>query len=276
MNQVENYLSTLVEKAASYTPTLAGALATLVVGWLLVGLFRKLLTRRLQKQNVDALLQKYIPNLISVVLYIGLGLAVASMFGIKIVSFIAILGSASLAVGLALQGSLSHFAGGVLLLLFRPFRQGDVIEAQGYIGKVEDITVLHTILKTPDNKTIILPNGPLSSSSLTNYSTEKNRRIDWTFGIGYQDDIDQARKVLQELIAADSRIFTDPAPQIVVSELADSSVNFAVRVWSEGAHYWDIYFEMQESVKKTFDNKGISIPFPQREVHLVKADSSAN
>ena len=183
-------------------------------------------------------------------------------------SFIAVLGAAGLAVGLALQGSLQNFAGGVLILFFKPYKIGDFVDAAGYMGTVKEIQIFNTILKTPDNKTIIIPNGILSNASLTNFSTEPTRRVDMTFGIGYSDDILKAKSVLESLLKSDNRILNDPAYMIVVSELADSSVNLVVRAWCNSADYWGIYFSMQEKVKLEFDKQGISIPFPQRDVHV--------
>jgi small conductance mechanosensitive channel len=190
------------------------------------------------------------------------------MVGIATTSFVAILGAAGLAVGLALQGSLANFAGGVLILLFKPFKVGDFINAQGHAGTVNAIRVFFTTLKTPDNKTIIIPNGALSNSSITNFSTEPQRRVDMTFGIGYADDIQKAKGILKRLVDSDSRILREPEPAIVLTELADSSVNFAVRAWCNATDYWGIYFDMHEKVKESFDKEGVSIPFPQRDLHV--------
>ena len=180
----------------------------------------------------------------------------------------AVLGAAGLAVGMALQGSLANFAGSVLIMIFKPYKKGDFIEAQGHSGIVEEIQIFNTILKTPDNRVILVPNGALSGGSIVNFSAKDTRRVDMTFGIGYNDDIDKAKAVLSSLIEADTRIMKDPAPFIQVSELADSSVNFAVRVWCQSADYWGIFFAMQENVKKAFDKEGISIPYPQRDIHV--------
>jgi small conductance mechanosensitive channel len=167
-----------------------------------------------------------------------------------------------------LQGSLANFAGGVVILLFKPFKVGDVIEAQGYIGSVASIQIFNTILKTGDNRVVIIPNGSLSSSSMVNINQEPTRRVDLSFGIGYGDNIDQAKTVLKTLAQSDDRVLKDPAPMIVVSELADSSVNFTVRLWVNTGDYWGVFFSMQENVKKEFDAQGISIPFPQQDVHM--------
>jgi small conductance mechanosensitive channel len=190
------------------------------------------------------------------------------MVGIATTSFVAILGAAGLAIGLALQGSLANFAGGVLILLFKPFKVGDYIEAQGYSGTVNEIQIFNTILKSLDNKTIIIPNGNLSNDCITNYSTEPLRRVDFVFGIGYEDDIKKAKEVLLTIIKSDSRVLKEPEPFVSIGELGDSSVNFTVRVWCNKEAYWDVYFDMFEKVKLEFDKQGISIPFPQRDVHL--------
>ena len=194
----------------------------------------------------------FLGSLLSVILKGILLISVASMIGIETTSFVAILGAAGLAVGLALQGSLSNFAGGVLIILFRPYKVGDFIDAQGHAGTVSAIQIFNTVLKTPDNKTIIIPNGSLSNGSITNFSTEENRRIDWTFGIGYGDDIDKAKSIIADLIKADTRIHATPEPFIAVSELGDSSVNIVVRVWSEAANYWAIFFDMQAKGEEDF------------------------
>jgi small conductance mechanosensitive channel len=173
---------------------------------------------------------------------------------------------------LALSGTLQNFAGGVMLLIFRPYKTGDYIDGLGYNGTVSEIQIFVTVLKTPDNKTVILPNGPLATSSLINYSTQPTRRVDMTFGIAYTDNIDKAKKILKELTEKDKRILKDPAPAIAVSELADSSVNIVVRPWVNTGDYWAVYFDMHENVKKEFDKQGISIPFPQNDIHLFKAN----
>ena len=191
-----------------------------------------------------------------------------SMLGVQMTSFVAILGAAGLAVGMALSGMLSNFAGGVMILIFKPFKAGDFIEAQGHMGTVSEIQIFNTILKTPDNKTTIIPNGGLSIGSMTNFSTEPQRRVDMTFGIGYGDDTAKAREVMMGLINADDRILKDPEPFVAVSELADSSVNFVVRVWCNAADYWGIYFDMQEKIYNTFNTEGLNIPFPQMDVHV--------
>ncbi|MBB6519916.1 mechanosensitive ion channel family protein [Pseudoteredinibacter isoporae] len=257
---------------AAWAPQIGLALVVLVVGWWLIGKVVNLTVKAMEKNELDVTLQRFLSSIIGIGLKALLIISVASMVGIATTSFIAVLGAAGLAVGLALQGSLSNFAGGVLLILFKPYKVGDFIETQGHAGVVQSIQIFNTILKTGDNKTIIIPNGPISNGSITNYSTEATRRVDMSFGIGYDDDIDGARAALEEIIAADDRILKDPAHLIVVAELADSSVNFTVRVWVNSADYWGVFFAMQEQVKKTFDAKEISIPYPQQDVHLHKVD----
>jgi len=244
------------------------AVVTLVIGLWIIKLIMRAMVRNMEKRNVEASLRQFLSSLLSILLKIMLIISVISMVGVQMTSFVAILAAAGLAVGMALSGTLQNFAGGVLIILMKPFKVGDFIDAQGFMGTVKDIQIFNTILKTPDNKTIIIPNGGLSTSPMTNFSTEETRRVDFTFGIGYSDNIDKAKSVLSEIIGKDSRIMKDPEPFIAVSELGDSSVNFAVRVWAKASDYWGIYFDMNENVKKTFDAEGISIPFPQRDVHL--------
>lgn len=268
MNNLQNYTDKAVDLLMLYGPKLLLAIVTLIIGLWIIKLFIKGFGKTLEKSKVDVSLQKFLSSLLGVLLKIMLVISVASMIGIQMTSFIAILGAAGLAVGLALQGSLANFAGGVLILLFKPYKVGDFVDAAGYMGSVKEIQIFNTILKTPDNKTVIIPNGVLSNASLTNFSTEPTRRVDMTFGIGYSDDIKKAKEILEGLLKSDGRILNEPASMIVVSELGDSSVNFAVRAWCNTADYWGIFFDMQEKVKLEFDKQGISIPFPQRDVHV--------
>lgn len=268
MENTQNYLNKAVELIMVYGPKLILAIVVLFLGLWIIKFIKKMVTKSLEKSKVELSLQKFLNSLISALLKVLLFISVASMIGIATTSFVAIIGAAGLAVGLALQGSLANFAGGVLILLFKPFKVGDVVETQGFLGKVHEVRIFNTIMKTFDNKTIIIPNGAVSGGSIVNFSTEPQRRVDMTFGIGYNDDIKKTKAILQNLVDADNRILKDPAPQIALKELGDSSVNFVVRVWCEAAEYWNIYFEMQENVKLTFDQEGISIPFPQRDVHL--------
>ena len=255
----------------TYAPKVVLAIVTLIVGMWLINRFVKVLDGHLGKK--DPTLNKFLCGLLSAVLKVLLLISVASMIGIATTSFIAIIGAAGLAIGLALQGSLGNFAGGVLILIFKPFKVGDTIEAQGYLGSVVEISILYTIVNTFDNRRIVIPNGDLSNSSLTNLSAYPTRRCDMSFGIGYGDDIDQAKATIKRLIEEDERALKDPAPMIVVGGLGDSSVNLTVRAWTNSGDLWPFYWGMQERVKKAFDAEGISIPFPQRDVHMyTKAD----
>lgn len=264
----------LTTMVMSYGMQLLGALATLVIGlWIaniILGVVRKILNR----SKVDQSLNSFLCSLVAILLKVLVYITALSVLGVEMTSFVAILGAAGLAVGLALSGTLQNFAGGVMILFFKYFKVGDFIEAQGYMGTVKEIQIFVTILTTPDNKTIILPNGPLSTGSLTNFSTQPQRRVDLTFGIGYGDDVDKAYEVLGKLIADDDRILKDPEPFMAVSALADSSVNIVVRVWVNAADYWGVHFRMNEMVYKTFDKEGLSIPFPQRDVHIHQVNAT--
>lgn len=268
MENFEFNLESIYPLAMDWGLKLLLALVTLIVGLWIIKIIMGGVKKAMEKKDVDATLRPFLLSILSIVLKIMLIISVISMVGIEMTSFVAILAAAGLAVGMALSGTLQNFAGGVMIMIFKPFKVGDVISAQGFTGAVSEIQIFNTILKTPDNKTIIIPNGGLSTGAMTNFSTEPRRRVDFTFGIGYSDDIDKAKDVINGLIAADSRILKDPAPFVAVSELADSSVNFVVRVWAESANYWGIFFDMTENVKKAFDSNGISIPFPQTDVHV--------
>lgn len=266
---MENLSEKIYGLVMSYGPKLVGAIITLVVGMWIISIIKKVISRQLEKGNVDPSLKGFLNSMIGIGLKLMLWIAVIGMLGVQMTSFVAILGAAGLAVGMALSGTLQNFAGGVMILLFKPFKVGDFIEAQGHMGIVNEIQIFNTILKTVDNKTIIIPNGGLSTSSMVNFSTEEERRVDFTFGIAYGDDVDKAKEVLMNIIKADKRILNDPAePFIAVSELADSSVNFTVRVWAKAANYWGIFFDMNENVYKEFAKAGINIPFPQMDVHV--------
>lgn len=268
---MENFnfdLTVITDLVIKYGLKLLLALITLVIGLWIIKMIMNVIGRNMEKRDVDATVRQFIRSLLGALLKIMLVIAVISMIGVEMTGFVAILAAAGFAIGMALSGTLQNFAGGVMLIIFKPFKAGDFIDAQGYMGTVKEVQIFNTILKTPDNKTIILPNGGLSTSSMTNFSTEAQRRVDFTFGIGYSDDIDKAKAVINGLIKADDRILNDPAPFIAVSELADSSVNFAVRVWADAGNYWGIFFDMTENVKKAFDKEGISIPFPQTDVHV--------
>ncbi|PKQ62337.1 mechanosensitive ion channel protein MscS [Labilibaculum filiforme] len=254
--------------AMDYAPKLLLAILTLLVGLWIIKVLTKGVGRLMDKRNMDATLKPFFINLLGIVLKVMLFISVIGMVGVQMTSFIAILAAAGLAVGMALSGTLQNFAGGIMILIFKPFKVGDVLEAQGYAGVVQEIQLFNTIMLSFDNKTIIIPNGGLSTGSMINYSTQPTRRVDMTFGIGYSDDIDKAKKILNDLLVNHASVLKDPAHFIAVSELADSSVNFTVRAWVNAADYWTVFFYMQESVKKEFDKNSIGIPFPQRDVHV--------
>ncbi|WP_372948002.1 mechanosensitive ion channel family protein [Mariniphaga sp.] len=270
MDSVNTVWEKINDIVLTFGPRLVGAIITLIVGWWIISIIQKSLRKNFEKREMEPSLRGFLNSMIGVLLKVLLLISVIGMIGVQMTSFIAILGAAGLAVGMALSGTLQNFAGGVIILLFKPFKVGDYIEAQGHSGSVNEIQIFNTILKTPDNKTIIIPNGGLSTGSMINYSTEPRRRVDFVFGIGYGDDVDKARAVIQKLIDGDERILKDPEPFIAVSELADSSVNLVVRVWAEASNYWDIYFDMHEKVYKTFDKEGLNIPFPQMDLHVHK------
>jgi small conductance mechanosensitive channel len=224
--------------------------------------------KAMQKGDMDITLRRFVANLARMLLMLFVIIAAIHQLGIQTASLIALLGAAGLAVGLALQGSLSNFAAGVLIVLFRPYKVGDWIEGGGVSGAVEEVQILTTVLKTGDNKRVIIPNSQIMGTTITNYSANETRRVDLVVGVSYSDDLDKVRKELEGLVAADERILKDPAVTIAVSELADSSVNFVLRPWVNTADYWGVYFDLTEAIKKRFDEVGISIPFPQRDVHI--------
>jgi small conductance mechanosensitive channel len=270
MESVNSFWDKINDVVITFGPRLIGAIITLIIGWWIIGIIQRSMRKSFEKREMEPSLRGFLNSMIGILLKVLLLISVIGMIGVQMTSFIAILGAAGLAVGMALSGTLQNFAGGVIILLFKPFKVGDYIEAQGHSGSVNEIQIFNTILKTPDNKTIIIPNGGLSTGSMINYSTEPRRRVDFVFGIGYGDDVDKAKAVIQQLIDGDERILKDPAPFIAVSELADSSVNLVVRVWAEASNYWGIHFDMHEKVYKTFDKEGLNIPFPQMDLHVHK------
>ncbi|MFP4567843.1 MAG: mechanosensitive ion channel family protein [Candidatus Woesearchaeota archaeon] len=270
MVDVSELINQSMLNAIDYAPKVLGAILVLVLGLWVIAIIRKFLNKAMLKRKLEASLRHFLSSFLSISLKILLVITVISMLGVATTSFIAVLAAAGFAVGLALQGSLSNFAGGVLILVTKPFRVGDFIEAQGFMGSVSRIEILVTTLKTPDNKTIIIPNGALSNGSVVNFSTEKTRRVDMIFGISYSDNIDVAKALLEKLIKKDKRVLKDPAHQVVVSKLNDSSVDLSVRVWVNASDYWGLFFDMQKLVKEEFDKNGISIPFPQRDVYIHK------
>jgi small conductance mechanosensitive channel len=244
------------------------AIVIFFVGKWVVNLVVKGMLKAMQKSEVDTTLRRFVANLARMLLMLFVIIAAIGALGVKTASLVALIGAAGLAVGLALQGSLSNFAAGVLIVLFRPYKVGDWIEGGGVSGSVEEVQILTTVLKTGDNKRVIIPNSQIMGTTITNYSANDTRRVDLVVGVSYSDDLDKVRKELQDLVAADDRILDDPAVTIAVSELADSSVNFVLRPWVKTADYWGVYFGLTEAVKKRFDEVGISIPFPQQDVHV--------
>jgi len=268
-NQILDFMKT---QGVDLAINVAIAIAIFYVGKLVVSLIVRGMRKVMRRQEVDQTLETFVCNLVRIILMAVVIIAAIGQIGIQTTSFIAIFGAAGLAVGLALQGSLSNFAAGVLIVLFRPYKVGDFVEAAGIAGVVEQVQILTTILKTGDNKQIIVPNGQIMDSIITNYSANDKRRVDMVVGVSYDDDLDKVRSTIEELVAADERILAEPACTIAVSALADSSVNFVVRPWVNTADYWGVMFDLTEAIKKRFDKEGISFPFPQQDVHLYKAE----
>ncbi len=265
---VVNISQKAIEILWKYGPQVVLAIVVLVVGLITVNVITKTFRKVMTKRGADPSLVPFLSSLIGAALKVMLVITVIGMVGIEVTSFVAILGAAGLAVGLALQGTLQNFAGGVIILILKPLKVGDFIDAAGHSGTVHEIQIFNTFLKTPDNVTIIIPNGQLANSSIVNYTTEDRRRVDLVFGVAYGDKAELARQVLMDLIKNDSRIHNDPEPFIALSELADSSVNFVIRVWVNRDDYWGVHFDMKENVYKAFAEKGLSIPFPQMDVHV--------
>lgn len=265
---VTKYYDLTAELIMTYGPKLLGALAVLIVGLFIIKALNKSFKKFLETRSIDPSLKPFFSSIVSALLKTLLAISVLSMLEIEMTSFIAILGAAGLAIGMALSGSLQNFAGGVVILIFKPFKVGDYIDAQGYEGTVKGIQIFNTVLTTPDNKTVIIPNGELSTGSMINYSTEPLRRVDWTIGVGYGDSTQKTKEVLQKLVDNNDLILKDPAPLIAVSALADSSVNFTVRAWVKAPDYWKVFFDMNEKVYNTFNEEGLNIPFPQMDVHV--------
>lgn len=271
VQQMEALTAKAYELGLEYAPKLALAIITLIIGlWIISGI-GKLVRTSMEKSKVDPTLIPFMTSLVTWVLKVLLFISVASMVGIATTSFIAVLGAAGLAIGLALQGSLANFAGGVLIMIFKPYKVGDLIESQGHLGVVKEVQIFNSILVSPQSKQIIIPNGAVSNGSITNYSAEGKIRVDLTIGIAYDADIGKAKAVLMDVLTKHEKVIADPAPFIGVAEMADSSVNLAVRPHCKPEHYWDVFFEVNESMKKALDNNNITIPFPQRDVHLINA-----
>lgn len=266
---MENVSDQIMVFISTYGLKVLGAIIILIVGWLAAGLGRNLSKKGLESRNVDPSIVSFVSSLTHVVILVVFVLAAMSKFGIETTSFIAILGAAGFAIGFALQGSLANFAAGILILVLKPYRVGDVIDSAGVIGKVMEIQLFTTILSTPDNIKIMVPNGMIFGSVIKNISAYDTRRVDMMIGIGYNSNISKACEVMMSIMKADSRILTDPEPQILVAELADSSVNLAVRPWVNKDDYWNVKFDLTRKFKEALDENNIEIPFPQRVVHMV-------
>jgi small conductance mechanosensitive channel len=247
---------------------LLAAVAIFVIGRWVARLLTNFARRLMTKAQIEDTLARFLGNIIYTVLLAVVIISTINQLGIETTSLLAVLGAAGLAVGLALQGSLSNFAAGVLIVAFKPYKVGDFIEAGGVSGSVEEVQIFTTVLKSPDNKRIIVPNSQVMAAEIVNYSANDTRRVDLVAGCGYDDDLDKVRRILNEIVSGDERILAEPAPTIAISELADSSVNFVVRPWVKGADYWGVYFDLTEQIKKRFDAEGVSIPYPQRDVHV--------
>ena len=265
INQLFNYSMQVIFE---YGPKLIGAIIVWIIGSFIIKKLINVFNSVLDKKNTNASLKPFLRYLVGILFKTLLVISVLSMLGVEMTSFIAILGAVGLAVGMALSGTLQNFAGGVMILLFKPFKVGDYIDAQGHQGTVKEIQIFNTILTDLDNKTIIIPNGGLSTNSMINYSTEPTRRVDLAVGIAYGENIKKAKDVLLELFSTDKRILTDPPPFIGVKELADSSVNLTARVWVKSSDYWDVFFDMNEKIYDALNHSGVQIPFPQMDVHL--------
>ncbi len=268
--RVELILKRLFEEGSQLGITLVKALIVFLVGRILINMLNKLVRRILARRQIDPSIRTFASSLVNVVLTILLIVSVVGALGVQTTSFAALLASAGVAIGMALSGNLSNFAGGLVILLFKPYKVGDYIEAQGSGGVVREIQIFHTVLTTPDNKAVYIPNGSLSSGMVTNFSREQTRRVDWVFGVEYGSDFEQVKQCLLRILEADDRILKDPQPFIVLGALADSSVNLTVRVWVKSANYWDVYFQTIETVYTTFNKEGIGFPFPQLTVHSVQ------
>ncbi|MCB0431395.1 MAG: mechanosensitive ion channel [Flavobacteriales bacterium] len=260
----------LIDSGTSVGFKILVALLVWMIGLWVVKALVKGVNKLMDKRHLDPSLQPFLRSVIQTLLKILLVLSVLGTLGIEMTSFIAFLGAAGIAIGMAMSGTLQNLAGGVMILIFKPFKVGDVIEASGYTGTVKEIQIFNTILNTPDNKTIIIPNSELATHSLVNYSTEAKRRVDWTVGVGYGTDLSKAREVLLAVLDADPRILKEPVPLIAVAALADSSVNFTVRGWVMATDYWAVFFEVNEKVYNALNGAGIEIPFPQVQVHMQK------
>ncbi|WP_294597048.1 mechanosensitive ion channel domain-containing protein [uncultured Phocaeicola sp.] len=267
---VEQLLTKLLDWGIEVGKDLLGAIIIYIVGRFIIKQIGRLLSRILEKRKLEISVQTFLKSLVSILLNLILAFAIVSRLGVETTSFAALLASAGVAIGMALSGNLSNFAGGLIILVFKPFKVGDYIESPNANGTVREIQIFHTILVTVDNKVIYVPNGSLSSNAITNYNKQETRRAEWVFGVEYGEDFEKVREVLQRIIDADDRILKDPAPMIALGALSASSVDIKVRVWTKSADYWNVYFDMNKIVYDTFNKEGIGFPFPQLTVHQAK------
>lgn len=266
-SKLESLLQRLFDASSQLGLTILKAFIVFLIGRLIIGVINRIVRSLLNKRHIEPSIRSFTTSLVNVILTILLIVSVVGALGVQTTSFAALLASAGVAVGMALSGNLSNFAGGLIILLFKPYKVGDFIEAQGAAGTVKEIQIFHTVLTTPDNKIIYIPNGSLSSGIVTNYSREETRRVDWTFGVEYGSDYEHVRQVVLRVLATDKRILNDPAPFVALTALADSSVNVVVRVWVKSADYWNVYFEINQAIYATFNAEGIGFPFPQLTIH---------
>jgi small conductance mechanosensitive channel len=265
---VEQILTKMYGYLAEYGLQVLGAVIIFVVGKWLARVLSQLLEKALIKSKVEATLAKFAKNVAYISLLVFVVIAALERAGVRTTQFAVVMGAAALAVGLALQGSLANFASGFLMIIFRPFKVGDVIEAAGALGKVEEIQIFNTIINTPDNVRVIIPNGQVTAGNIKNYTANENRRVDLVIGVSYDDDLKKSREVIEGVLSADKRILEEPAVTVAVSELGDSSVNFVVRPWVKPSDYWDVYFDVTAKVKVALEENGITIPYPQRDIHI--------
>lgn len=270
LSQLDIVIQNLIDSGISAGKHIIAAVVIFIVGRFLIKLINRLVASILQRRHIEISVQTFLSSLVNIILTILLIITVIGALGVNTTSFAALIASAGVAIGMALSGNLQNFAGGLVILLFKPYRVGDFIDVCGVQGTVSAVQIFHTILLTPDNKAVYLPNGSTSSSTITNYSREDKRRIEWTFGIDYGEDVGRARTAILSVITADARILPDPAPFVAVGSLSDSSVDIIVRVWVPTEEYWNVYFDMHQRVYETFNEQKINFPYPQQTVHLVQ------
>lgn len=270
LSQLDIVIQNLIDSGISAGKHIIAAVVIFIVGRFIIKLINRLVASILQRRHIEISVQTFLSSLVNIILTILLIITVIGALGVNTTSFAALIASAGVAIGMALSGNLQNFAGGLIILLFKPYRVGDFIDVCGVQGTVSAVQIFHTILLTPDNKAVYLPNGSTSSSTITNYSRENKRRIEWTFGIDYGEDVNRARTAILSVITADARILPDPAPFVAVGGLSDSSVDIIVRVWVPTEEYWNVYFDMHQRVYETFNEQKINFPYPQQTVHLVQ------